>query len=480
MVQGRRFATATVKSMSFFFNKRTPRAPKNTSRIAKRFGVVGGVITCFTIYVAFFGIGPYDIPSRSRDLHGLIEESKRLGLPMTQQDLKPKTEVPDEENAALEVVRLAAEISKISRPNDFSYFDKGTDEREQIERAVQTVSPLLDEIIEEIATKPGWFIDRDYDMGMLLNFDEYPDSKEVAKYLAMRAYLSAERNDVEGALIDLTACRTLRIRIVKDPTVIALLVACAIDAIAQRACEQIVTLWEDDPQALARLEEALAKTDHVLDPRNALRGEFYFSLSTIRNLEVFGGWKELGDSMDGGEPIEFDPDSLQRTGLPKGMFAKAFASGFVEEWNIVFRSFEDAQEPPRGWGKKTDDRSEAMGEKFKASEILVQILMPVFGRVDISLSQNDANQELTKALVRVVRFRAENGRLPESLEEAGAAFPDTFNNGNPIKAILTEDEVRIWSIGPNGVDDQGLPRHRDHKERDDFSIYWPAGERISS
>ena len=70
----------------------------------------------------------------------------------------------------------------------------------ELETAIQTVSPFLDGIVEELAGKPDWFVDRDYDLGPNLLFREYSNLKEVAKYFAFSSFIRAERSDIEGAL----------------------------------------------------------------------------------------------------------------------------------------------------------------------------------------------------------------------------------------------------------------------------------------
>ena len=175
--------------------------------------------------------------------------------------------------------------------------------------------------------------------------------------------------------------------------------------------------------------------------------------------------------------VEFDSERLQRTGLPDGMFARAVMAASAEEWNTLFRSFEGQDEPPRGWGAGIDRRAKRMKERYKVSEALALIRMSVWSKIDVTFSRNDTDQQLRKALVKVLRFRAENGHLPASLEEAGAAFPDVFNEGAQLQAVLTEDEVRIWSIGPDGVDALGLPRDDKNKDRDDLAVFWPASKR---
>lgn len=407
----------------------------------------------------------------------LLEESERLGLPMTQADLKPQVQIPDDQNAAIEVVRLAEEAANTNVTVIPKYYLAGTPERADLEADIQTVSPFLDGIAEELAGKPEWFIDRDYDLGLVLPLVEYGDFKAVAKYLAFRSFIRAERSDIEGALGDLRAGRELRLRILNDPVLVASLVVIAIDAIMLRASEHVMTAWADDPDALAQLAAVLAETDHRIDPRPALRGEFYYLLAIMRNLKQYGGLTGLGQGTSGYGGVVLDPDNVRRSGLPSDMFARAFSAAIAEEWNALFRSFEGLDEPPRGWGAGIDRRAKRMKERYKVSETYVQILMPVFGKVDVTLTRNDVVQQLRKALVKVLRFRAENGHLPASLEEAGAAFPDVFNEGAQLQAILTEDEVRIWSIGPDGIDDLGVPRDTVNRDRDDLAVFWPATKR---
>ena len=303
-------------------------------------GAFVGACSLFIGFALVFGVGPYDLPAQSRRLEAVIEESKRLGLPMTQEDLKPEEPVPDDQNAAPDVVRLAEEFSRSQRLLDPSYLNLDTTERAELEEAVTKVGPHLDGIVTALETKPGWSIDRDYDLAPHLLFPEYANFKSVAKYLASRAVLRADGGDAEGAVRDLRAARDLRQRFASETVLIAFLVAVAIDAIALRASEEVMTAFSDDTEALGQIEAMLMETEHRIDPRPALRGEFYFALTMTRNLEAYGGFQAILGSVSNDTNIpQLDPDDLIRSGLPEGMFSRAFMASAASEWNHVFQSF---------------------------------------------------------------------------------------------------------------------------------------------
>ena len=223
-------------------------------------GLSLGACGLFIGLVLVFGVGPYDLPAQSRRLDAVIEESKRLGLPMTQADLKPESPIPEDQNAAPDVVRLAEEFSRSQRLLDPSYLNLDTTERAELEEAVTKVGPHLDGIVTALETKPGWSIDRDYDLAQNLLFPEYANFKSVAKYLASRAVLRADGGDAEGAVRDLRAARDLRQRFASEPVLIAFLSAVAIDSIALRASEEVMDAFGDDPEVLGQIEAMLKET----------------------------------------------------------------------------------------------------------------------------------------------------------------------------------------------------------------------------
>jgi hypothetical protein len=423
------------------------------------------------------GVGPYDLPSKSRALDDTIAESKRLGLPMTTAELLGPAPSP-EDNAAPGVFAAIELLEDTS--DDFFLTTLESDPALQSQQAawLQNNRAHLDSISALLREKPSWRVERDYDLGAFLLLPEFATLKKVAKTLGVRGVRSAREKDTDLAISDFVASRRLAEVLATEPTPIGLLVSIAIDAICLRTIESYADSWRGDAARLRALEDAVASTKFARDPRTALRGEFYMELVTCRNLKLYGGLRALTDSgmgLSGSTPAP-DPSKIQRTGLPHGMFARASMTTFAEAWNEVFQSFALHGVRETNWGDLLDARYVAMERRFRASEILPQILFPVFTQAAQALMNDEVNQDLALAFVRAFRYRAENGKWPSSLAQIESAFPDPFNPGKTIQAKFSDTEVRVWSVGRDRKDDGGLQRS-EPGDGEDTAFVWPPSLR---
>ena len=62
----------------------------------------------------------------------------------------------------------------------------------------------------------------------------------------------------------------------------------------------------------------------------------------------------------------------------------------------------------------------------------------------------------TKAgLAKVLLYKQEHGAYPSTLDEAGVTDTDPFT-GKPLLYVRKPDEVRVYSVGLDGVDNHGM------------------------
>jgi hypothetical protein len=148
----------------------------------------------------------------------------------------------------------------------------------------------------------------------------------------------------------------------------------------------------------------------------------------------------------------------------------------AEAWNEVFTAFRDQGDRNAPWADIMERRIVQMEGRSRASEILAQIMFPVFSQAQTAIELDYVNQTLALAFVRAFRFRAENGRWPKDLEEIESAFPDLLNPGKTIQAKFSETEVRVWSVGRDRKDDGGVLRS-EAGDGEDTGFVWPPSLR---
>ena len=81
---------------------------------------------------------------------------------------------------------------------------------------------------------------------------------------------------------------------------------------------------------------------------------------------------------------------------------------------------------------------------------------------NLGFSAARENTQLNLMLLRLAlqTYRAENGRYPASLDQLQGAIlqkipTDDFNDNKPYRYTLKNGQYRLWSVGPDGVDDGG-------------------------
>lgn len=433
----------------------------------------GAFLTCGVsgVIVGFFtGIGPYDLPSRSRQLDGIIAESKRLGLPLTAEELTgPKP--PDETNAAPQILALLETIE--GAPIEAAMARPGDDD-ELFEKQAAWITAherQLDEIAKIVAERDVWFVERDWDFGIYLEFSEFAKTKHVVKLFVARSVSRALDGDVDGAISDLVASRRLSALTEQDPTLIGLLVAIATEAISLASVETLVDVWRGNARALNLLEVAVSDFNEK-PVANHLRCEFFASVTTARNLKRLGGIKAIVALSSGREVPKIDTSKVQRDGLPQDMLGRASLASTAEIMNDVFLALEKAKTEEIDWAGVVERRLLAMEDRNRVSDIFAQIMLPVYSGVQSALQNDRINQQLALAFVKAIRFQAEKGRWPHDLDEIDCNYDDPFNPGNSVQAHFGDTDVRIWSIGRDRRDSGGKIGAEESGSRD--TVYrWP-------
>lgn len=432
--------------------------------------VMFGSIALFLGAVAFVGcysgIGPYDLPPKSRALDETLAVSKSLGLPMTQAELVGEIP-PDDENAAIVVIPLAGELPSV--PEDIKALTFGSDpvRRERVVAVVMEQSNRLDQIAVALRERRRWSVAKDFDLAMAELFPEYARVKRVAQFYYYRGNVLARDGRFDEALSDLLSARDLARRTSNDPTLLGMLVSIACDLIASRLVEILCDAFGHDQRQMEALEAGLVKSNFRIDARQAMRGEFYMALATARNFRALGGFDFVGTN-----PIHIDPDKLQRSGVPSGLFERASMTTMAQIWNEAFHALEKHEHPSREWARILDARTQDMESRFRGSEVIAKIMMPVYGKAAAALINHDVNQDIALAYARCFLFRARHQRWPNSLEAIDSAFPDPHSPGSLIRAKFRENELRIWSVGRDRIDDGGKIK-RPNEKGEDTVFVWP-------
>lgn len=392
----------------------------------------------------------WDYPWAAMELDAAVKEYRSLGLPWEAQEANPPVTTPGD-NAAPMLEAVAQQLAK-SRQRELP-FQATLAEKAAFVRANAPIYARIEEAMKRSHYRP----DRDWDRGTRMEFVDLAGAKEVQKLLSYRARLRAAEGDAAGAVDDLERMRRLALWVNEEPTFMSGLVAIALDAIATRTVEVLVESLAKNPPALSRLRQVMEPSFPMESLYRAIRAEAYFGVATLRNAELLGGLDSILDpSLDELKNPPPDPDwsKLRRSGLPDGLRARAHLTRYLQVASEISRTIKPTQSPVEV-AKTVGRVAEQYAEERRQSYGFVQASFSVSGEVGKAYTRAEAGRAATEALAQVVAFRRVTGRWPKTLAEADAEFPDPFD-GQPLRYKVTGDEVRIYSIGDNGKDDNGI------------------------
>lgn len=373
--------------------------------------------------------------------------ARRAGLPWAASDLAPNEAIPPGENAAVEVQALAATFTL-----------KGSSLPNWPGLAVD-VAPVLGRpevlaIIERMSAKSRLVIERDWDLGPHTIFPEMGAKRTAIRVLLARAEARIGPDPI-GAIDDLGRARRIE-RLLPEyaPAVSAVWsanMAAEIAAVHARVAQRSAT----DVAALRRL---IAHFDEPTRDRPAdafLRADFYIGLATLRNIRGLGGIGALTGA-DGATLRELAPGRVRRDGWPRNANYRAMAVRYVEEWTRLIRDVQSKRGDPLA----QDRAIAAMDTRVQGQKGLsyagVKAVGIIAAQLGTSLATRSAQIRVDGALARALLARRTTGKWPDDPAAIGLPATDPF--GAPYVIRRSAGSFRVYSLGPDGLEDGGAAK----------------------
>lgn len=442
------------------------------------------ILTCGCLGgVGYFGAGPIDIGPEARDAERIAAEYRAAGLPWEAKDLTKELGARPGTNGGPillgiaklpETERFSKELSRMqdaATDGDWARVDEGfkTDE-------------LIMKVLDKVAASDKLDFQRDYDLGSVLTFTELTISKDAVRAFCLKARRAAAKGDVSGAIMEFNKAFKLSAMMRDDPTLIGMLVQIAEHSAALASVRACAAQLKDNPAGLAQLTALTERNAEVPDLEYSLRGEMYMGIAILRNVDQYGGFRNLIRNVSGGDDPgsdvdqgpKIDPTKLVRTGLPGSTIARALMARHIQVWLEAKQKMDLHPGDPEGMAKELDVITERIGKSPKASEMFLEILFPVFSQAGAAVVQDEAQVVITEAMVAALKYRHEHGALPKTMAEIPGDFKDPFTK-EPLKLKSVNGSMRIYSVGRNHKDDGGLTRSesKEHESDDVVAAYPP-------
>jgi uncharacterized protein YihD (DUF1040 family) len=230
----------------------------------------------------------------------------------------------------------------------------------------------------------------------------------------------------------------------ETPLLLYVLVATACDSIVDRGYEQTIQAWSHDRNKLKRLQKEMTAWRHTSSLGSAIPGEFYFELAIGRNSPGALTMLRQRNSASFSLPRPTNP---RKAGEPRGHVVRGMVTLCLQRWIKVREELD----------KKPTDLQllhflKALSKDKSFADLLADMSIPVLSQE--AIMKEVSTRRCLRGLVAVLLFRAENGRLPRTLTEAGFHELDPFTD-KPLKMVVASGDCRVYSVGPDGTDDKG-------------------------
>jgi hypothetical protein len=332
----------------------------------------------------------------------------------------------------------------------------------------------LDYFTETGSSPEDWPPEVARDSAASLRLPKLGPVQGAARYLALDARVAAREGDGARATSDVLAIFDLARAVRRPTTLVEQLVSNAISVLAMSTSRRMVLEHSQafSNEQLASLVEALA----LITPESLaldFRGEELVHRDFVQRMfsddgtgdgRLVAGATEFARQLSPIEPLSVSRDefSLARTADPIRALTspsrRDVAQALVEAHAIASTL---QLKPWWRWTEGDFENTATLGTFDELPEIAASVLTPTWPR-NASMIQGVASlADAARALLGVELYRREHGRLPASIAEIapylrGRDLHDPFD-GASLRYGVESGVARLWSVGPDGIDDGGAP-----------------------
>jgi hypothetical protein len=314
------------------------------------------------------------------------------------------------------------------------------------------------EMLDRGAACPGCSLDPGVERGMDYLLERLGRTRAAAKLLSARALVRAEEGKPDEAVDSLVSLLRWTRVFDRKPVMIVYLMRIACVSLASQDLGTVLSMTTPADAALERLETALAAVDEPGLFTRMLMAERVYSLQLMRQA-IEGG----------GALAHVERSVLADQWPPMGFWTRPWiqrlAIGMVHDTGGFIRasrgSMATALRLTRGDGPATSQFG--------------KLLAPALQKGFLRAAWATAEIRASGAAVRVERYRRANGRLPATLDEAGAGVAgnsrvDPYND-RPLMYRRDGRGFVVYSVGENLADDGGDVARRDQGRPPDFGVH---------
>ncbi len=398
-----------------------------------------------------------------KELPAAEAEAVKLGLPLVGADMLPKPPVRPEENAA-PILREAfkAMETAAAQDQDWHYHinialaEPTPDRTETATVAIGRVSPALD-LAVKASRRPRIDFERPWltEYPTSVKFPESSQTKQLILGLASRGIWRTKLGQTELAAEDFRAGLALARFAGEEPTLIFAFVQLAYESFIYFAIQSALSFRPGDIEFISRLDRIAAKhSSSPIDMFKALRGDAYMGIASAElQLGSHNRYAELKRDTTGRVVLDgkLDPASHK---LYLGSRTRV-----LQAWNEAYREAGSIKDPIVQAERLTKifDWHSRDGDRTRLHNVIV---LPIVNPGSGNIAEQPVRWQALRGLLAALRFRANQGHSPNSLEEAGFREVDRFAD-SPFRFNVDGDAIVVYSVGRDRVDHNAQERVED-------------------
>lgn len=261
--------------------------------------------------------------------------------------------------------------------------------------------------------------------------------RELARLLIVESHAYSQQGDWRGASDSALDAMHLGHDVARGGVLISALVSYAIQAISHRELWRIVPHLDAVAAraAAARLE---GLREHRVSFVDTMVHEKGFMLAELRHQMQDRNWRRgFADML-----------TAQEKQAVAAISATTIIADFTRAMDAVIANSRGPYHLERPLPPSGDP--------------VTGIMVPLYCKARFSAARNDARDDMLMVALALRAYRLEHQAYPARLEDLVPVYlklvpPDPFGSGEPLRYRLEGDSYRLWSIGPDGVDNGGEP-----------------------
>jgi hypothetical protein len=271
------------------------------------------------------------------------------------------------------------------------------------------------------------------------------EARRAATLLQWLAVLRAQDGDINGACRALHGLLVCCRAIGDEPTTISQLVRMSLEAIFVQTLERVLAQGQPSADALKRLQELLVAEEAEPLLLYAARGERAGMHNFVEELKA---GRTSASPVTGGSSVLSDPVMSLVARRSHGQFLRLM-NEYVETARLP------VEDQP--------DRLKAIDHQVREAKVhynvLIALLMPAITKSGETYLRTRAHLRCTVVALALERYRRDHGDWPKKLTDLEGKYlvtvPIDPYNRQPLCYLPTDDGVVVYSVGPDLEDNSG-------------------------